>query len=79
MVKQDKDGTGNPVLTSQTAQPQAGLLTPRAVAERAGFKSEVTILRLFRRGVLPGYKLGPRVVRFAETDVEAWLAAARLG
>jgi excisionase family DNA binding protein len=55
------------------------LITPRAVADLAGYKSEVTILRLFRRGVLPGYKLGPRVVRFAETDVDAWLAAARVG
>lgn len=56
-----------------------GLWTARIAAQRAGFQSPVTILRAFRRGDLRGFKLNARAVRFDPKDVEAWLAAARVG
>ena len=62
-----------------TAIPLTGLWTPRMAAQRAGFQSPVTILRAFRRGDLAGFKINARAVRFDPKDVEAWLAAARVG
>jgi hypothetical protein len=56
----------------------AGLQTAKEVAAQANYRSPVSVLRAFRRGDLPGYKLGPRSVRFAPEDVAAWIAAARV-
>ena len=56
----------------------AGMWSPRGAASYCGFKSAVTILRAFRRGELPGYKLNARTIRFHPRDVARWLNAARI-
>ena len=53
------------------------LLTAAEVAERLGF-TERYVWRLGREGVLPRIKLpGRKYVRFAEEDVERFIAGAR--
>ena len=53
------------------------LLTAAEVAERLGF-TERYVWRLGREGVLPRIKLpGRKYVRFAEEDVDNFVAAAR--
>jgi excisionase family DNA binding protein len=53
------------------------LLTAAEVAERLGF-TERYVWRLGREGVLPRIKLpGRKYVRFAEGDVERFIAGAR--
>ena len=53
------------------------LLTAAEVAERLGF-TERYVWRLGREGVLPRIKLpGRKYVRFAEEDVERFVAGAR--
>jgi excisionase family DNA binding protein len=54
------------------------LLTAREVADRLGFSPE-TVLRRWRAGELPGYRLGTNVLRFSEDDLEAWLERQRRG
>jgi len=55
------------------------LYTPEQVAEKFGFKSTVTIFRLYDDGALPGVLLRrgsrKRVVRFREEDLEKFLNA----
>jgi excisionase family DNA binding protein len=53
------------------------LLTAREVALRLGLSPE-TVLRRWRAGELPGYRLGSNVLRFDEAELEAWLAARRV-
>jgi excisionase family DNA binding protein len=48
------------------------LLTTRQVAEWLGFSPE-TVLRRYRAGELPGIRLASNVLRFRESEVEAWL------
>ena len=48
------------------------LLTTREVAELVSLSPE-TILRRYRAGELRGVRLGSNVLRFRESDVEAWL------
>lgn len=55
-----------------------GLWTARMAAAYCGFQSPVTILRAFRRGELPGYKLGLRAVRFDPRAVMRWIEAASI-
>jgi excisionase family DNA binding protein len=50
------------------------LLTTRQVADAPAVSPE-TVLRKWRAGQLPGYRLASNVLRFAESDVYAWLAA----
>ena len=50
------------------------LLTTRQVADLLGLSTE-TILRKWRVGELPGYRLGSNVLRFSESTIEAYLAA----
>lgn len=50
------------------------LLTTREVADRLSFSTE-TVLRKWRAGEIPGYRLGSNCLRFRDSDVEAWLAA----
>ena len=52
------------------------LLTTREVAELLGL-SPATVLRRWRAGELPGYRLGSNVLRFSAHDVDAWLEARR--
>jgi excisionase family DNA binding protein len=49
------------------------LLTTRQVAEYLGLSPE-TVLRRYRAGSLPGYRLASNVLRFRESDIEAYLA-----
>lgn len=53
------------------------LLTTRRVAELLGF-CPATVLRKWRAGELPGYRLASHVLRFRESDVEAWLSGLRV-
>ena len=48
------------------------LLTTREVAHFLGLSAE-TVLRRYRRGELPGYRLATNVLRFRESELEAWL------
>ena len=52
------------------------LLTTREVAAFLGVSPE-TVLRRWRAGQLPGYRLGSNVLRFRESELEAWLAGTR--
>ena len=52
------------------------LLTAREVADRVGF-CPATIIRRHNRGELPGFRLATNVLRFRESDVEAWLERHR--
>ena len=49
------------------------LLTTRQVADLLALSPE-TVLRRYRAGEIPGYRLASNVLRFREPDVEAWLA-----
>jgi excisionase family DNA binding protein len=48
------------------------LLTTREVAAFLGLSRE-TVLRRYRRDELPGYRLASNVLRFRESEIEAWL------
>ena len=52
------------------------LLTTREVAASLGLSPE-TVLRRYRAGELPGYRLGSNVLRFRESKIEAWLEGTR--
>ena len=52
------------------------LLTTREVAEFLSLSPE-TILRRWRAGEIPGYRLASNVLRFRESELEAWLQAQR--
>jgi len=54
----------------------APLLTTREVAAFLGLSPEA-VLRRWRRGLIPGYRLDGNVLRFDRADIEAWLAARR--
>jgi excisionase family DNA binding protein len=56
-----------------TAQP---LLTTRQVAELLAV-SPATVLRRWRAGELPGYRLGSNVLRFSADEVAEWLETRR--
>jgi len=62
----------------QAVTPIGGLLTPKQVAAQANYRSEVSILRAFRRGELAGFKLNARTIRFHPNDVAKWFGAARI-
>jgi len=53
------------------------LLTAREVAELLGL-SPSTVLDMWERGQLPGFKIG-RAVRFRPSEVETWLEGCRRG
>jgi excisionase family DNA binding protein len=52
------------------------LLTTRAIAEVLGISSEA-VLRLWRAGDLPGFRLSTKVLRFRESEVLEWLEERR--
>ena len=52
------------------------LLTTRQVAAFLGVSPE-TVLRRWRTGAIPGYRLASNVLRFRESEIEAWLAGTR--
>lgn len=52
-------------------------ITRQQAAERLGI-SLPTLDGLIRRGQLPASKVGPRIVRIDERDIDAYLAARRV-
>jgi excisionase family DNA binding protein len=52
------------------------LLTTREVAALLGL-SPATVLRRWRAGELPGYRLASNVLRFDPAEVRQWLEARR--
>lgn len=52
------------------------LLTTREVAAYLGVSPE-TVLRRWRAGELPGYRLSSNVLRFDPDEVRAWLEGRR--
>jgi excisionase family DNA binding protein len=54
------------------------LLTTRQVADMLGLSSEA-VLRRWRAGDLPGFRLSTKVLRFRESEVLSWLEAHRHG
>ncbi len=53
------------------------LLTTREVATFLVMSPE-TVLRRWRTGELPGYRLASNVLRFRESEIEAWLETQRV-
>jgi excisionase family DNA binding protein len=54
------------------------LLTTRELAEFLGLSPE-TVLRRYRAGEIPGYRLASNVLRFRASDLDEWLEARRHG
>jgi excisionase family DNA binding protein len=54
------------------------LLTAREVGEFLGLSTE-SVLRRWRSGELPGFRLASNVLRFDRAEIEAWLALRRSG
>jgi predicted DNA-binding transcriptional regulator AlpA len=54
------------------------LLTTRDVAELLGLSPEA-VLRRWRAGQIPGFRLASNVLRFDETEIGAWLDSLRAG
>ena len=52
------------------------LLTTREVAELLGLSTS-SVLRRYRNGDLPGYRLGSNVLRFRPSEIEAWIDECR--
>ena len=52
------------------------LLTTRDVAAFLGLSPE-TVLRRYRAGEIPGYRLGSNVLRFRESEIAGWLEGTR--
>ena len=52
------------------------LLTTREVADRLGL-SPATILRRWRAGELPGFRIAANCLRFDEAEITEWLHARR--
>lgn len=52
------------------------LLTTRQVAGRLSVSAE-TVLRMWRRGELAGYRISSSALRFSEEDLFEWLEARR--
>jgi excisionase family DNA binding protein len=53
------------------------LLTSRQVAALLAVSPE-TVLRRWRAGEFPGFRLAPNVLRFQREDVEAWLEGRKV-
>jgi len=53
------------------------LLTARDVAGLLGL-SIASVLRRWRAGELPGFRLSSNVLRFRRSDIDAWLDAHRV-
>ena len=56
----------------------SGLLTTREVAEMLGLSS-ATVLRRWRAGELPGYRLSSNVLRFDRAAIDAYLRGCLVG
>ena len=54
------------------------LLTAREVGELVGLSTE-SVLRRWRTGEIPGFRIASNVLRFDPAEVDAWLASCRSG
>lgn len=54
------------------------LLTTRDVAELLGLSPEA-VLRRWRAGQIPGFRLASNVLRFDEAEIATWLDSLRAG
>jgi excisionase family DNA binding protein len=63
-------------LSSEPGTLADRLLTTREVAAFLGVSPE-TVLRRWRAGKLPGYRLASNVLRFRESEIEEWLEGTR--
>ena len=54
------------------------LLTAREVGELVGLSTE-SVLRRWRAGEIPGFRLASNVLRFDQAEVDAWLRSCRVG
>ena len=54
------------------------LLTTRDVAELLGLSPEA-VLRRWRAGQIPGFRLASNVLRFDEAEIAIWLDSLRAG
>jgi predicted DNA-binding transcriptional regulator AlpA len=52
------------------------LLTAREVGELLGLSTE-SVLRRYRRGEIPGFRLASNVLRFDPVEIHAWLTSCR--
>jgi len=52
------------------------LLTTRQLADFLGVSTQ-TVLRRWRAGEIPGYRLASNVLRFRESEIESWLEGTR--
>jgi excisionase family DNA binding protein len=52
------------------------LLTAREVAELVGLSTE-SVLRRWRAGEIPGYRIASNVLRFDPAEIDAWLERCR--
>ena len=52
------------------------LLTARQVGELVGLSTE-TVLRRWRAGEIPGFRLASNVLRFDPAEIEAWLESCK--
>ena len=54
------------------------LLTTRDVADLLGLSPEA-VLRRWRAGEIPGFRLASNVLRFDQNEISAWLDSLRAG
>jgi excisionase family DNA binding protein len=66
--------SGNTCPSREATRPP--LLTTRQVADWLGVSPE-TVLRRWRAGELPGYRLASNALRFNAAEVAAWLEQRR--
>ena len=52
------------------------LLTTREVATYLGLSTEA-VLRHWRAGDIPGFRIGTNILRFRKTEIDAWLETKR--
>lgn len=52
------------------------LLTAREVGELLGLSTE-SVLRRWRAGEIPGFRLASNVLRFSREDIDRWLEGCR--
>lgn len=66
------------IWTSDTEGDADRLLTTADVAALLGLSTEA-VLRRWRAGELPGFRLSTKVLRFRESELNAWLESCRQG
>jgi excisionase family DNA binding protein len=72
----DRTAFPPPLLT--TREVAGRLLTTREVGKWLGLSPEA-VLRRWRAGELPGFRLGSNVLRFRQSELDAWLEDQRDG